>query len=269
MAASSISVDKKRSANLKWLGKLLRQLAFFALLLLLWQGLAVSHIWKDYLFPGPLTVLDSLKGLAQDGSLLTAILVSLRRLALGYGLSLVLGLILGLLISSNRYIEETLGSLVLGLQALPSVCWIPLALLWFGLHEQAMIFVVIMGALFSITLGVDAGIKNTPPVYLKAARNMGSRGFALATQVILPAALPSILTGLKQGWTFAWRSLMAAELLYTTVSLGALLESGRDFGDVGQLFAIMLVIIILGVAIDSLIFGPFERMVRKRWGLAR
>ncbi|GCE21035.1 ABC transporter permease [Dictyobacter kobayashii] len=268
MAAPSISISKKRIGT-PWVGKLLRQLAFFIILLLLWQGLTVAHVWKDYLFPGPVTVLDSLKSMVQDGSLLTAILVSLRRLALGYGISLVVGLIFGLLISSNHYIEETLGSLVLGLQALPSVCWIPLALLWFGLHEQAMIFVVVMGALFSITLGVDAGIKNTPPVYLKAARNMGSRGIALSTQVILPAALPSILTGLKQGWTFAWRSLMAAELLYTTVSLGALLENGRDFGDVGQVFAIMIVIVIIGVAIDSLIFGPLERMVRRRWGFAR
>src|SRR5204863_1981454 len=153
---------------------------------------------------------------------------SLRRLAIGYVISLVLGIILGLLTGLNRYFDETVGSLVLGFQALPSVCWTPFALLWFGLSEQAMIFVVIMGALFSITLGVDAGIKNTPPLYLKAATNMGARGFALASQVILPAALPALLSGLKQGWTFAWRSLMAAELIYQTVSLGTQLESGRD-----------------------------------------
>ena len=241
----------------------------YALLVLIWQGLAASHIWKDYLFAGPTDVWDRVLSGFQDGSFETAILTSLRRLAIGYGISLVLGVILGLLIGRNRYVEETLGSLILGLQALPSVCWIPLALLWFGLDEQAMIFVVVMGALFSITLGVDAGVKNTPPVYLKAARNMGSHGFALSTQVILPAALPSIITGLKQGWTFAWRSLMAAELLYITVSLGGLLENGRDLNDIAQMFAVMLIIIILGVAIDSLVFGPLERVVRTRWGLAR
>jgi NitT/TauT family transport system permease protein len=253
----------------QWLTKMIRQVLFYALLILLWQVLAASHIWKDYLFAGPADVWDRVLSGFHDGTFGAAILTSLRRLAIGYGISLVLGVVLGLLIGSNRYVEETLGSLILGLQALPSVCWIPLSLLWFGLHEQAMIFVVVMGALFSITLGVDAGVKNTPPVYIKAARNMGSRGLALSAQVILPAALPSILTGLKQGWTFAWRSLMAAELLYITVSLGGLLENGRDLNDIAQMFAVMIIIIILGVAIDSLIFGPLERIVRTRWGLAR
>jgi len=136
------------------------------------------------------------------------------------------------------------------------------------LSEQAMIFVVVMGALFSITLGVDAGVKNTPPVYLKAARNMGASGIALSTQVILPAALPAIITGLKQGWTFAWRSLMAAELIYQTLSLGTLLEGGRELNDTAQIFAIMIVIVVIGVAIDTLVFAPLERHVRERWGFA-
>lgn len=261
--------ERTSSKTGQWLTKAIRQVLFYALLILLWQLLAVSHIWKDYLFAGPVDVWDRVLSGFHDGTFETAILTSLRRLAIGYGISLVLGVVLGLLVGRNRYVEETLGSLILGLQALPSVCWIPLSLLWFGLHEQAMIFVVVMGALFSITLGVDAGVKNTPPVYIKAARNMGSRGLALSTQVILPAALPSILTGLKQGWTFAWRSLMAAELLYITVSLGGLLENGRDLNDIAQMFAVMIIIIILGVTIDSLVFGPLERVVRTRWGLAR
>jgi NitT/TauT family transport system permease protein len=148
------------------------------------------------------------------------------------------------------------------------VCWIPLALLWLGLSEQAMIFVVVMGALFSITLGVDAGVKNTPPLYLKAARNMGARGISLATQVILPAALPSIITGLKQGWTFAWRSLMAAELIYITESLGGLLDTGRNLNDLAQIFAVMLIIVAIGVAIDNLVFAPIEKSIRERWGFS-
>jgi NitT/TauT family transport system permease protein len=198
-----------------------------------------------------------------------AALVSLQRLAIGYSISLCIGLVLGLLIGRIRVLEETVGSLVLGLQALPSVCWLPLAILWFGLSEQAIIFVVVMGALFSITLGVDAGVKNTPPIYLKAARNMGSRGIALYTQVILPAALPAIISGLKQGWSFAWRSLMAGELLYYTLSLGNLLQTGRDLNDAAEVMAVMLLIIILGVSIDGLFFAPFERRVRERWGLIR
>jgi NitT/TauT family transport system permease protein len=158
---------------------------------------------------------------------------------------------------------------VLGFQALPSVCWTPFALLWFGLSEQAMTFVVIMGALFSITLGVDAGVKNTPPVYLKAARNMGARGFAMVWQVVLPAALPMMISGLKQGWSFAWRSLMAAELIYQSISLGYLLQSGRDTSDVPAMFAVMLIIIVLGITINGVIFDPLERTVRRRWGLLR
>src|SRR5207302_5159659 len=249
------------------LGSWLRRIAFFILLLALWQGLAMTGIWPDYLFPGPLAVFGALVAGFQSGQFLQASLVSLQRLAIGYGISLVIGVVLGLLIGRVRLLEETVGSLILGLQALPSVCWLPLAILWLGLSEQAIIFVVVMGALFSITLGVDAGVKNTSPVYLKAARNMGSHGVALYTQVILPAALPAILNGLKQGWTFAWRSLMAGELIFFTISLGNLLNTGRDLNDASQIMAVMLLIITIGVAIDSLIFSPIERRVRERWGL--
>ena len=233
----------------------------------MWEGIARLGIWPDYLLPGPISVLSTLTAGIANGLFLQASLVSLQRLAIGYGISLVIGVTLGLLIGRVRFIEETVGSLVLGLQALPSVCWLPLAILWLGLSEQAIIFVVVMGALFSITLGVDAGVKNTSPVYLKAARNLGARGVALYAQVILPAAMPAILNGLKQGWTFAWRSLMAGELLYFTLSLGNLLQTGRDLNDASQVMAVMVVIIILGVAIDRLIFAPFERRVRERWGL--
>lgn len=247
----------------------IRRLIFYILLLALWQAITISGVWPDYLFPGPLGVLNSLVSGFQNGLFLQATLVSLQRLVLGYAISTLIGLTLGLLIGRFRVVEETVGSLVLGLQALPSVCWIPLALLWFGLTEQAMIFVVVMGAVFSITLGVNAGVKNTPPIYLKAARNLGSSGLGLTAQVILPAALPAIVNGMKQGWTFAWRSLMAAELLYTTLSLGNLLETGRDLLDAGQVMAVMVVIIIIGVTIDGLIFGPVERHLRERWGLQK
>ena len=243
-----------------------RQGIFYVLLLLLWEGLARTGIWPDYLFPGPLAVTNTMVGGITTGNFLVGALASLRHIAIGYSISLVLGVILGVLIGRYRILEETLGSLILGLQALPSICWLPLAILWLGLSEQAIIFVVVMGALFSITLGVDAGVKNTPPLYLKAARNMGARGIALTTQVVLPAALPAILTGLKQGWSFAWRSLMAAELLYYSLSLGNLLQNGRDLNDTAQVIAIMLIIIAIGVAVDALIFNPLERRVRERWG---
>ncbi len=264
--AQAVNIPKKLTD--RWyLAKPVRQILFYGILILLWEGLAHANIWPAYSFPAPTDVATSLVSGFQDGSIIGASLVSLQRLAIGYAISLVIGVILGLLIGRSRLASETVGSLVLGLQALPSICWLPLAILWFGLTEQAIIFVVIMGALFSITLGVEAGVKNTPPLYLKAARNMGARGIALSTEVVLPAALPAIISGLKQGWSFAWRSLMAAELLYATLSLGNLLENARNLDDIATVVAVMLVIIAIGVIINNLIFAPLERNVRERWGL--
>jgi NitT/TauT family transport system permease protein len=257
-------LELRREALLPWV----RRLVFYAALLALWEAVSRAGIWPPWLFPGPTTVLDSLVAGLRKGTFITGTLVSVQRLAIGYGISLALGLTLGLLLGRIKVLDETVGSLVLGLQALPSVCWLPLAILWFGLSERAIIFVVVLGALFSITLGVEAGVKNTPPLYLKAARNLGARGPALYTQVVLPAALPAILSGLKQGWSFAWRSLMAGELLYFTLSLGNLLQTGRDLNDAAQVMAVMLLIVIVGVSIDQIIFAPVERRVRERWGLA-
>ncbi len=266
ISSSITSTTRTTSSRLRvWV----RRLAFYAALLLLWQVIVSLNIWPSYALPGPQDVLASLVGGFASGQFLLAALVSLQRLAIGYAISLVLGIVLGILVGRFSVVEETVGSLILGLQALPSVCWLPLAVLWFGLSEQAILFVVVMGALFSITLGIESGIKNTPPIYLRAARTLGTRGQALYTQVILPAALPSIVSGLKQGWTFAWRSLMAAELLYFTLSLGNLLNNGRDLNDAAQVIAVMLVIIAIGVAIDTLIFSTLERNLRERWGLQR
>ncbi|HEU0000464.1 MAG TPA: ABC transporter permease [Ktedonobacteraceae bacterium] len=245
----------------------IRRIVFYALLLIAWQLFANTGIIPTYNLPGPADVVASLGNLFQSGQLLPAIGATMMRLAIGYAISLAIGLVLGLLIGCFRIVEETVGSLVLGLQALPSVCWLPLGILWFGLSDQAIIFVVAMGAIFSITLGVNEGIKNTPPVYLKAARNLGARGLALAAQVILPAALPAIFSGLKQGWTFAWRSLMAGELIYFTRSLGNLLQQGRDNLDPAQVMAVMVVIIAISVIIENVVFGPIERRMRERRGL--
>lgn len=269
MAKAISTTTKHQSVSNPALVKWARRIVFYILLLVLWQVIAKSGIWPDYVFPGPLAVWNALVNGFQNGMFLQASLSSLERLGIGYGISLVIGVTLGLLIGRIRLVEDTLGSLILGLQALPSVCWLPLALLWFGLTDQAVIFVVVMGALFSITLGVDSGVKNTPPIYLKAARNLGTRGVALSTQVILPAAMPAILNGLKQGWTFAWRSLMAGELLFYSLSLGNLLQTGRDLNDPSMIMAVMVLIIVIGVAIDTLIFAPIERSVRERWGLVR
>jgi NitT/TauT family transport system permease protein len=242
------------------------RVGFFVTLLLVWEGVARLGIWPSYLFPPPSEVLTALVAGLRDGLFVRGAIASLWRVAIGYAIAVVLGTILGVATGRSRMLDATLGSLILGLQALPSVCWLPLAILWFGLDERAIIFVVVMGALFSVALGVDAGVKNLPPVYMRAARNLGAAGPTLYTQVILPAAQPAILAGLKQGWTFAWRSLMAAELLYYTLSLGNLLQGGRDLNDAARVMAVMALIIGLAVSIDRGLFTPLERRLRERWG---
>ena len=243
-----------------------RRIVFFVGLLALWELVARLGFWPSYLFPGPLEVSSALASGIRKGHYLQGMWVSTQRIIIGYSLSLVLGVVMGALIARNKILEDTVGALVSGLQALPSVCWLPLAILWFGLNDRAIIFVVVMGALFSIILGVESGIRNTPPIYVKAARNLGARGIALYWQVIFPSALPSIVSGLKQGWSFAWRSLMAGELLYYTLSLGNLLQTGRDLNDAAQVMAVMVLIVVLGVSVNQLIFAPIERRISERWG---
>ncbi len=244
-----------------------RRIVFFIVLLGIWQVISGIGIWPEYVFPSPLSVMQTLVRGFQNGTFIVGIVTSMQRLVIGFVLLAVMGLALGLAIGRHRWLNETLGSLVLGLQALPSICWLPLALLWFGLSETAILFVVVMGALLSITLSTEAGVKNTPPLYLRAARNLGARGWKMYALVILPAALPSIITGMKLGWSFAWRSLMAAELLYVSLGLGHLLTMGRELNDMSQVIAVMLIIIVIGLVIDRLVFAPLESRVRERWGL--
>ncbi len=243
------------------------RLVFFAALLLIWEGLALAGIWPSYVFPSPVEVVSRLVHGFADGSYLIAIATSMKRILLGYGISLAIGIPLGLLLGRTRCCEETLGTIVLGLQALPSICWLPLALLWFGLSETAITFVVVMGAVLSITLSTADGVRNTPPLYLRAARTMGARGLRLYAGVVLPAALPAILSGMKLGWSFAWRSLMAAELLYVSLGLGQVLTMGRELNDMAQVIAVMLVIIVIGLLADYAFFQPLQARVRERWGL--
>ncbi|MFZ6030292.1 MAG: ABC transporter permease [Chloroflexota bacterium] len=246
-----------------WLGRLL----FFSALILLWETLFRLRLWPEYVFPAPSEVAASLVRGFGNHTFLIGIRSSLWRLLQGYGLALIVGLSLGLLMAQLRWIKNTFGLMVMGLQTLPSICWLPLALLWFGLNPRAILFVVVMGAVFSIAQSTEDGIRNTAPIYVQAARNLGARGWRLYLSVVIPAALPSIVTGMKLGWSFAWRSLMAGELLYTLPGLGNLLMMGRELNDMAQVMAVMLVIVVLGLLSDQLIFRVLERRVRERWGL--
>ncbi|HEX3034354.1 MAG TPA: ABC transporter permease [Thermodesulfobacteriota bacterium] len=248
--------------------RIVKLVVFYLILIGTWQGLVSLGFWPEYIFPSPLGVLKTLVTGFEDKTFIIGILISMKRILIGYGISIAVGLCVGLMIGRIKTLEETLGSLVLGLQALPSICWLPLALLWFGLSESAMLAIVVLGSLFSIIIGADTGVKNVPHIYVRAARTMGARGINLYTKVIIPAALPSIISGFKQGWSFAWRSLMAAELLYVGLGLGHLLMMGRELNDMNQVIAVMIVIIIIGVLVDRLIFAKIENKVRERWGLA-
>jgi NitT/TauT family transport system permease protein len=250
----------------------LSSLIFFALLLGVWHLLVLSKRWSPVLLPDPASVWDYLKDAAQDGTLGEATLVTLRRLIIGYILGAALGIPVGLLTARFKLMEDTVGVLSLGLQALPSVCWVPLALLWFGQTESAMLFVVLMGSLWSIILSTDNGVRNVPPIYARAARTMGATQFYTWTRVILPASLPFIVSGMKQGWAFAWRSLMAAEIfvsILTGFGLGQLLQNGRDLNAMEQVIGIMFVIVIIGLLTDKILFSPLERLLHRRWGTGR
>jgi NitT/TauT family transport system permease protein len=242
---------------------------FFAALLGAWQAMVTSGRWSPVLLPSPKSVGEYLWSALADGSLLEATGVTLRRLFVGYAIGLAIGLPLGLLSSSSEFVEDTVGVLALGLQTLPSVCWIPLALLWFGQSESAMLFVVVMGTTWSVVIATDTGARTISPVYARAARTMGSEGFHQWTRVVVPASLPFLVSGMKQGWAFAWRSLMAAEIYVTILSgfgLGQLLHYGRELNAMEQVIAIMLVIVLIGLVADKVLFAPWERFLHRRWG---
>lgn len=244
-------------------------IAFFGALLAIWQLATESGRWSPVLLPPPSAVGEYLLNALRDGTLLDAMRVTLYRLLIGYFIGIAIGVPLGLLTSTSDYFEDTIGALALGLQTLPSVCWVPLALLWFGQTESAMLFVVVMGTVWSVVLATDAGTRSIPPIYARAARTMGSEGFDKWTRVILPASLPYVVSGMKQGWAFAWRSLMAAEIFVTILTgfgLGHLLHYGRELSAMDQVIGVMVVIVLIGLVADKLFFSPWERFLHRRWG---
>ncbi|MGA9073157.1 MAG: ABC transporter permease [Candidatus Sulfotelmatobacter sp.] len=244
-----------------------RLIVFYAGLFGSWTLLAELKIWPPYLFPTPWGVGEALYAGFQDHSFLIAIAVSMRRVLIGYAISVVLGMILGLGLGTSRFLEETMGGLLVSLQSLPSICWWPLALLWFGLSQNAILFVVVMGSLLSVTLAMEDGRKQMPKIYGMAGRNLGASGFQLFWYVLLPASLPFIVSGLKQGWAFAWRSLITAEMLYLSLGLGQVLMMGRDLNDMGAVIAVMILIIAIGYVVDGLVFKSMESRLQRRWGL--
>jgi NitT/TauT family transport system permease protein len=245
-----------------------RQAIFYGVLIAVWALLAELKVWPPYVFPTPQAVFQSLWAGFADHSFWIAIGVSMKRMLLGYTLSVILGMILGLGVASNKFLEETVGGLLVSLQSLPSICWLPLAVLWFGLSEKAILFVVVMGSLLSVTIAMETGRQQVPKIYGMAGRNLGARGFPLFWYVLLPASLPYIVSGLKQGWAFAWRSLISGEMIFVSLGLGQLLMMGRDLNDMSQVIAVMVLIVAIGYVVDGLVFKTVERRIQRKWGLA-
>lgn len=245
----------------------LRTATLLAVPLLLWELLSRFGPWPRWLFPGPPAVAASIGHLAADGRLGAATVRSLSRLGQGYGVSAAIGVPLGIAMARSRLVQQALRPAVLGLQALPSICWLPLAVLWFGLSETAILFVVVMGSLLAVAIATEDGVSGIDPVLLRAAGTLGIRGPRFIVGVLLPAALPGILTGLKLGWSFAWRALMAGELLFVAGGLGQLLSQGRELLDAAQVMGVMICIVAIGVAVDQVLFHLLEVRVRRRWGL--
>ena len=258
----------------------LTTLIFFLLLLGVWAALTgdlsclglQDALWSPYVLPPPSTVLHYLWDNSVNGKIPLAMLVTLRRLLIGYCIGLLIGVPLGMLAARFKVLKDTLGMLAMGLQALPSVCWVPLACIWFGQTEAALLFVVIMGTLWSVLLSTENGMKSVPPIYARAARTMGASRLYTLTFVTLPASAPFVVSGMKQGWAFAWRSLMAAEIYVSVVSgfgIGQYLHYGRELQRMYQVIGIMLIIILIGLLADKILFSPVEAWLHRKWGTGK
>ncbi|MFF4649122.1 ABC transporter permease [Streptomyces sp. NPDC001380] len=251
--------------------KVLPPVLAVVLVLALWQGVHAAGVFPDYKFPGPGAVGDSFLDLWYRGEVFSVLWTSVSRGLLGFAASLAIGTPLGLLVARVRPVRAALGPVLSGLQSLPSVAWVPAAIIWLGLDSRAMYAVILLGAVPSIANGLVSGVDQVPPLYLRAGRTLGATGLAGARHVLLPAALPGYLAGLKQGWAFSWRSLMAAELIASSpdlgLGLGQLLENGRVASDMARVELAILLILVVGIAIDLLVFSPLERRVLRSRGL--
>ena len=240
------------------------------LALLVWQSVVWLGIKEDWQLAPPSKVFPVLWEQLGDGTIWTALGITMTRALGGFALALVIGVGLGMAVANSKILRSAVGSMITGLSTMPSVAWFPLALLLFGQDETAIRFVVVLGAAPSIANGLISGVDQVPPILLRAGRVLGARGMAAWRHVVLPAAFPPFLSGLKQGWAFSWRSLMAGELLVIIrgqQSVGFLLDYARQLNDGEKMLAAMVVILAIGIVVDALLFGSVERWTRRRWGL--
>lgn len=251
--------------------KVLPPVTAVVLVLVVWQILVWAKVTDSYKLPSPTAVWDEVQDAWLQGTLLEYIWTSVSRGLLGFLMALVIGTPLGLIVARIRFVRAAIGPILSGLQSLPSVAWVPLTVIWLGLNDQMMYAVILLGAVPSIANGLVAGVDQVPPLFLRAGRTLGATGLRHTWHIVMLTALPGYLAGLKQGWAFSWRSLMAAEIIAQSpdlgMGLGQLLEAGRTNSSMSQVFLAILLILVVGIAIDLLIFSPLERRVLRSRGL--
>ncbi|MEY4993989.1 MAG: hypothetical protein RIS82_1111 [Actinomycetota bacterium] len=277
LAAMSAGLDaletnsKRGSDRRKRIFRAFAPLVAVAIVLVLWQIAVWLKLQPDYILPSPAQVVASLIDQAQQGLLFPSALNSLRRGVQGFAISLIIALPIGLALGLNPTLRAIARPLLTGLQQLPSVAWVPAAIIWFGLSDATIFAVVLLGAVPSIANGLISGIDQIPPIYLRAGKVLGAKGFKSIYHIVIPGAWPGFLGGLEQGWAFAWRSLMAAELIAIAPSLGPglglMLDTGRQLGDMSLVLGSIITIMAVGVLIERLVFAPVRQRTLRNRGL--
>jgi NitT/TauT family transport system permease protein len=232
-----------------------------------WQAIYLAGMFPEQSLPSPISVARSFADLGAKGSLGAGVAVTMGRLAAGFAVSVAIGGAVGLAMVRFRDFGKTMSSFSVGLQSFPSIAWVPFTILLIGFNDLGILFVVVISSVFSVMMSTYSGMRNIPPIYMRAARNMGARGFVLFRHVMIPAATPTLIIGLRQAWSFAWHALIGAEILISLVGLGHILSVGRELGNMGWIMATMIVIFVIGMVVDRVIFFKLEERIRSRWGL--
>lgn len=251
--------------------RLASPLLAIAVIIVIWQVVAWLQLQPDYVLPAPLQVWDALRVQQEQDLLWESAINSIRRAVQGFLLSIVIATPIGLALGFYPKLRAVFGPILTGLQQLPSVAWVPAAIIWFGLSDATIYTVVLLGAVPSIANGLLAGMDQIPPIYLRAGQVMGAKGLGKTVRIVLPAAWPGYLAGLEQGWAFAWRSLMAAELIAVSPALGPglgqMLDVGRSLGDMALILGAIAMIMAVGILIERLVFYPLRTRTLRNRGL--
>lgn len=240
---------------------------FLSVFVGIWQVVFMLGVFPQISLPSPLMVAQSFSKIISDNSLPESILITLGRLVAAFSISVIVGTLIGLVMIRFKGFGKTMNSFAAGLLSFPSIAWVPFSILLIGFNEFGILFVVVMSSIFSIMISTYSSIRNIPPIYLDAARNMGAKGAALFWHVTIPAATPSLIVGIRQAWSFAWHAIIGAEILMSIVGLGHILSVGREFLDMGLVIASMITIFAIGLAVDRLLLNKIEDRVRRSWGL--